>query len=57
LLDLSEDNQFFIVNPALFTAITPSLKQELRSLAIHRIAEHFGNDDFIIEGWVTKARG
>jgi HKD family nuclease len=57
LLDLSEDNQYFIVNPALFTAITPSLKHDLRSLAIRRMAEHFGNDEVIIEAMVTKANG
>ena len=55
LLDLSEDNQYFIVNPAVFTAITPSLKHDLRSLAIHRIAEHFGEDESSIEEMVTKA--
>jgi HKD family nuclease len=57
LLDLSEDTQYFIVNPALLTAITPSLKQELRALAIQRIAEHFGEDEDIIQAMVTKAIG
>ena len=30
LLDISEDNQYYIVNPALLAALTPSSKDELR---------------------------
>lgn len=55
LLDLSADNQYFIVNPALFTAITPSLNYELYSLAIRRIAEHFDDDANVIESLISKA--
>lgn len=57
LLDLSEDDQHFMVNPALTATLTPLLKQELRSIAIQRIAEHFGEDKDIIEAIVAKAIG
>ncbi len=57
LLDLSEDNRNFIVNPALLPTMTPPVKHELRSIAILRIAEHFGDDEVTIEEMVTKAIG
>jgi len=44
LLDVDEDNQFLIVNPALLAGITPLLKQSLQELAIRRIAEHYDED-------------
>lgn len=57
LLDISEDNQYFIVNPALIAILTPSLEQELRSIAIRRIAEHFDEDELMIETMITKSIG
>ncbi len=57
LLDINEDNQYFIINPALFAALTPSTKQLLRAIAIQRIAEHFGEDVSMIETIVIKAIG
>jgi len=57
MLDLSEDNRNFVVNPALLPAMTPSVKHELRSIAIRRLAEHFGDDEVTIEEMVTKAIG
>ena len=57
LLDMSEDGLYFVVNPALLEALTPALKQKLYSLAIRRLADHFGNEEFVIEVMVTKAIG
>jgi hypothetical protein len=57
LLDMSEDGKYFAVNPALLGALTPSLIQQLRSLAMKRIAQHFGDDDLVIEAMVAKAIG
>ncbi|MGB8346562.1 MAG: phospholipase D family protein [Ktedonobacteraceae bacterium] len=44
LLEVSEDNTYLMINPALLAGITHSLKQDLRELAIRRIAEHYGED-------------
>jgi hypothetical protein len=44
LLDISEDNQYFMLNPALLAALTPFAKLALRAIAIQRIAEHFGEE-------------
>lgn len=44
LLDISEDDKYLMINPALLAGITSSLKQYLRELAIQRIAEHYGED-------------
>ncbi len=44
LLDVSEDNKYLMINPALLAGITPQLKQGLRELAIRRIAEHYEED-------------
>lgn len=57
LLSMSDDEQYFVINPALLTALTPSVKQSLRSLAIRRIAEHFGEDELLIEELVLKSIG
>ena len=57
LLDMSEDGKHFVVNPALLEALTPSLIQQLHSLATKRIAQHFGDDDALIEAIIIKAIG
>jgi HKD family nuclease len=57
LLDISNDDQYFIVNPALLEALTPTTIERLRKRAIQRIAEHFGEDEKAIEAMVTKAIG
>ena len=57
LLDISDDHQYFILNPALLAALTPASKQMLRAIAIKRIAEHFGEDEPGIEVMVAKAIG
>jgi HKD family nuclease len=57
LLDLSEDEQHFIVNPALLAALTPQYREQLRTLAIRRLAEHFGEDQSAIEALVITAIG
>lgn len=55
LLDISDDNQYFILNPALLAALTPASKQMLRAIAIQRIAGHFGEAISEVEAMVTKA--
>ena len=57
LLDISEDGKYFVINPALLAALTPSLIQQLHSLAMKRIVQHFGDDDLLIEAMVVKAIG
>ena len=57
LLDISDDHQYFIVNPALLAALTPASKQMLRAITIQRIAEHFGEAISDVEAMVTKAVG
>lgn len=57
LLDLSEDNRYFIVNFALLAALLPEHKEELRSIAIRRLAEHYEEDSLSMEALVTAAIG
>ncbi len=57
LLDISEDSQYFILNPALLAALTPFSKLALRTIAIQRIAEHFGEEIPEVAGMVKKAIG
>ncbi len=57
LLDLSEDERYFVVNPALLEALTPPVKQSLRMKAVERLAEHFGEEERIVEAMVGEAVG
>jgi len=57
LLDISEDERYFVVNPALLEALTPSVRQSLRKKAVERLAEHFGEDERIVEVIVGEAVG
>ena len=57
LLDISDDNQYFILNPALLAALTPASKLALRTIAIQRIAEHFGEETPEVEDMVKKSFG
>ncbi len=57
LLDLSEDNQYFIANPALLAALLPQYRDELRSIAIARLAEHYEEGRLTIEAMITLAIG
>ena len=57
LLDLSEDERYFVVNPALLEALTPQVKERLRKRAVERLAEHFGEDVRIVEAMVEGAVG
>lgn len=41
LLDMSEDGKYFVVNPALLTALTVDVREKLREMAVGRIVEHF----------------
>ncbi len=55
LLDMSEDGKYFVVNPALLEALTPSNQADLRSYAIRRLAEHFNESKQMIEVLVNLA--
>jgi len=57
LLDLSEDGRYFVVNPALFAALTPAVREQLWEIAIKRMVEHFGGYLESIRVWVEKAIG
>jgi HKD family nuclease len=57
LLELSEDERYFVVNPALLDGLTPAVKESLRRKAIGRLVEHFGEEEEVIEEMVKKAIG
>lgn len=57
LLDLSEDGQCFIINPAIIAALTPADRQELRAIAIRRLAEHFEDSEKNIQMLIKKTIG
>jgi len=57
LLDISEDERYFVVNPALLEALTPQVKESLRKRAVERLAEHFGEEESIVEAMVREAVG
>jgi hypothetical protein len=57
LLDMSEDERYFVINPALLEALTLRVRESLRRKAIERMAEHFGEDEKMIEAMVGKAIG
>ncbi len=57
LLGLSEDERSFVVNPALLEALTPAVREKLRRMAIARIAEHFGEEEDVVERWVEGSIG
>ncbi len=57
LLELSEDDRYFVVNPALLEALTPGVRERLRRKAIGRLGEHFGEEEEIIEGMVARGIG
>jgi hypothetical protein len=56
-LDLSEDDRYFVVNPALLEALTPTMRESLRRKAVGRLAEHFGEEVRVIEEMVVRAVG
>jgi hypothetical protein len=57
LMELNDDNQFLLVSPAILEALTPEYREELHSIAISRLAEHFEQDKGTIEMLVTAAIG
>jgi hypothetical protein len=57
LLDMSEDERYFVVNPALLEALTSQVRESLRKKAIERISEHFGEDEKVIEEMVERVVG
>ncbi len=57
LMDQSEDIRYLSVSPALLATLTHSDRVELRSIAIRRLAEHFEQDEAIIDMLVTEAIG
>ena len=57
LLELSEDDRYFVVNPALLEALTPTVRESLRKKAVGRLAEHFGEDMEVLEMMVARGIG
>jgi hypothetical protein len=57
LLDLSEDEVYFLINPMVSGVLTPDVKEMLRKLAISRIAMHFEEDEAKIEERVMLVIG
>ena len=55
LLGLSDDSRYFIVNPALLGGLTNKVREDLRGIAIRRIASHFGEDVVSVEAMVVLA--
>jgi len=56
LLELSEDDRYFVVNPALLEGLTPVIRERLRRMAIGRLVEHFGEEE-VVEGMVSRSIG
>jgi len=56
LLDMSEDERYFVVNPALLEALAPAVRASCKK-AIERMARHFGVDKKMIEAKVARAIG
>ena len=46
---MSEDDRYFVVNPALLEALTPAVRESLRRKAVGRVAEPFGEEEVIEE--------
>jgi HKD family nuclease len=57
LLEISDDGQEYVVNPALTEGLSSDARQRLRALAIRRLAEHFGEDEALIASLVNEAIG
>ena len=57
LLGLSEDGQYFLINPALLEDLTSETKRNLSELAIRRMAEHFDQDIIEVDASVTNIVG
>ena len=57
LLELSEDDRYFVVNPALLEALTPAVRESLRRKAVVRLVEHFGEEEEVIEGMMERSIG
>ena len=57
LLDLSEDERYFVVNPAMLEALTLTVTESLRRKAIGRLAEHFWEEEGRIEAMVARGIG
>ncbi len=55
LLGLSDDVQYFVVNPALLEGLNAEVKEALRGLAIRRMAEHFEEDIVNIESMIVMS--
>ncbi|MEO8970699.1 MAG: phospholipase D-like domain-containing protein [Ktedonobacteraceae bacterium] len=55
LLDISDDGKYFIINPALFVSLTPTVKEHLRKKAIERMRQHFGEDEMMMEAMIVQA--
>ncbi len=57
LLELSEDDRYFVVNPALLEGLTQAVRERLRRMAIGRLVEHFGEEEEVVEGMVSRSIG
>jgi HKD family nuclease len=55
LLGLSDDGQYFVMNPALLERLNAEVREALRELAIGRMAEHYKEDIVNIEVMVAIA--
>jgi len=54
---LSEDDRYFVVNPALLEGLTQAVRERLRRMAIGRLVEHFGEEEEVVEGMVSRSIG
>jgi hypothetical protein len=57
LLDLSEDEMYFLINPIVLGVLIPDVKDMLRKFAISRMVVHFEEDETKIEERVIVAIG
>jgi hypothetical protein len=55
LLELSEDERSFVLNPALLEALAPVVRDSLRRKAIARLMEHFGEGEKVVEEMLERS--
>ncbi|HYU75220.1 MAG TPA: phospholipase D-like domain-containing protein [Ktedonobacteraceae bacterium] len=55
LLGLSDNDQYFVINPALLEGLNAEVREALKELAIKRMGEHFGEDIMNIEAMAVIA--
>jgi hypothetical protein len=57
LMEMSNDGQYFVMNPAIVVGLTDEERQALRATAIKQLANHFEQPEVEIEDIVFQSIG